>query len=257
MKIWAGTDQGCEAPVSERTDVPLIGDLQYTDRLRDDWGARSHRLVVRRSMSRNSPTQTAWLADHGTLGWKEYTPQYEAREEPFDKTAAKQATDELRKAITYLAEGSDISRNARLIDSIHEQAHEVCLAAEARLRLLSGALEPIPLARDLPEWAQSLAADPPPAVVRRTLESFTRLVRAAGANWDLPDASVAVGPSGTIEVTWDVATSLTWIVSKPRLSWPGISVRSHCRVDPDRPELRSRTFLLAHRLLADAGKHLA
>lgn len=54
--------------------------------------------------------------------------------------------------------------------------------------------------------------------------------------------SVEFMPSGVILFHWDHPSSLSWLVRFPKLSWPGINIRSYWREDYQSPRLSARSF---------------
>ncbi|WP_437325542.1 hypothetical protein [Sorangium sp. So ce381] len=141
------------------------------------------------------------------------------------------------------------------LDAIRERAEDVCVAAESHLRVIVKQLPSLPLGTSAPEWLNELNAIA--TVDSRVLASARNLICAviADVGADI-EANFEPSDDGAIEVTWDTPRQLTWIVNRPRLPWPGVSVRAYARADEDRPAIQTRSFSLAHRVVEHARSFL-
>jgi hypothetical protein len=142
--------------------------------------------------------------------------------------------------------------SAKRIDGIRELAEDICINAESHLRIMLKKLPALELADSLPSWFEESV----PGVDSRAMASASKLVRAVLADVNDIEASCEPSDDGAVEISWDTPRQLTWVVNRPRMSWPGINVRVYARVDEDRPELQVRSFFLAHRAVEHARQFL-
>jgi hypothetical protein len=157
--------------------------------------------------------------------------------------------------VKRLAEGPDPNQAVEQIDELRESFEKVCLIAEAGMRTLLGALDPLPLA-DEPQWLINAARDVDVRAANpAAIESARYLCRALlvvrgdlTAEWD-------VAPHSAIEVTWNVLSRLTWIVRAPRHRWPGVVVRSYV-FEKGSARMRVCSSMLAQRVIKIAQKEI-
>jgi hypothetical protein len=141
---------------------------------------------------------------------------------------------------------------ATQIDAIRERAEDLCISAESHLRALIKALPPLNFTNDVPSWfklseLESARIDP------RAISSARELVRATVAMTDAKfEATCEPGRDGAIEISWETPSQLTWVVGRPRMSWPGVNVRAYVRADESTHALQTRSFFLAHRVVIHA-----
>jgi hypothetical protein len=110
---------------------------------------------------------------------------------------------------------------------------------------------PPPERSELPEWAKQLETLGAEEINPRVRESFFRILRALpSVPAEEPDLSY---DATSLRVTWDVPSRLTWVISPPRYRWPSVNVRVHQRIEPNKAATKSRTVLLAHRLIDEAA----
>ncbi len=161
----------------------------------------------------------------------------------------------LRSRIARASKADDPLAGATTIDEIREQAEEIARTGEAHLRDLLLVI-PLPPERcELPGWARQLEGLGPDEIHPKARESLFKILRALPV---MPVVEPSVShDAASIRVSWDVPSRLTWVFSPPRYRWPSVNVRVHQRIKPDKAATKSRTVLLAHRLIAEAAVILA
>lgn len=144
--------------------------------------------------------------------------------------------------------------DAKEIDLIREQVDEVSVAAESYLRAMIKGLPAVLRVEQAPSWLDEPTDDYDPASIDpRVMISAKDILRSVLAAAPVEvSARCERSRDGGLEISWDVPRQLTWVISKPRLPWPGVNVRAYARAHEDQPALDVRTFLLAHRLIDHA-----
>lgn len=153
----------------------------------------------------------------------------------------------LLQQIRALAKEPDDPLEAAIrIDEIREALSETATIGECYLRNLLRVLPSLP-DNPSPIWAEEAMASMPPQ--KPLTRSVDRLLRALPS--DTPEATIETRPN-VVEIYWAVSSCLTWVVRAPMYRWPGVNVRVYVRPIHDRPAMKARTVLLAHRLIGEA-----
>ncbi len=149
----------------------------------------------------------------------------------------------------------------RSIDDAWGHLEDGCSLAESRMRILLHKVA-TPLLAPEPSWftvaIDEMIADIDDVVIpQKTIDSCRLLTRALlGALATLETtARIDAMPNGSIEMHWQGANLLIWVISNPSLAWPGVNVRVYTRPDPTSPQLTAKTFHHVSGVIDQARKH--
>jgi hypothetical protein len=167
----------------------------------------------------------------------------------------------IKHALVATEDGAFPERAIRRIEKVWQALDELVLIAESKARLLVSRV-PSPTLSKEPAWLEKAflklsktrkeGIDRPHRSVQ---ESARKLVLAMLAQLPELKADISPAPGGAIEIAWQ-GSSLRWLVTPPRLIWPGVSVRVYVQEDPESPKLTPQTFHYAPSVLAHAERHL-
>ncbi len=155
----------------------------------------------------------------------------------------------LRQRIRDASGMPDAVEAARRVGEIWSDLQEVVDLAEARMRILTRRLPDLPLAPTPPWLHDEIASlrqdveEDSTAPAEAVLTSTQQIVRAfLQERSDVRATLCRFGPD-QVEVTWETL-GVIWLVSKPRVPWPGVSVRVY-----GAPGTRARSFCEASAVL--------
>jgi hypothetical protein len=167
----------------------------------------------------------------------------------------------LEHAIRCASEEGPPEQAIRRIDSLWQTIDVLTSLAESRMRILLARVEGPKLEHE-PRWLSKairelLKTGSPElgAPNRAAVDSACRLVRAFLVVHPERQADLEAAPAGSVLVKWR-ASSLRWLVSAPRLPWPGVSVRMYARTDPALPKMQADTSHYAPTVLEHAEKNV-
>ena len=167
----------------------------------------------------------------------------------------------LDHAIRCASELSDPEDAIRRIGSLWQTVDSLASLAESRMRALLARVKGPELTPE-PSWLTAAGREllgacdaESGAPSRAALESASRLARALLTKEPDLRADLECAPAGSVLVRWR-DSSLRWLVSTPRLPWPGVSVRAYARTDPALPRLEQETFHYVPLVLEHAKKNL-
>jgi hypothetical protein len=163
---------------------------------------------------------------------------------------------EIRSAV----EGREPEEAIQRIDDVWRIVDKLAALAESQMRLLLSRVKGPELAVE-PPWLSKageavLKMDANErAPTHAAVDSARRLARALLLIHPKELADLEPAPAGAVIVKWR-GSSLHWLVSAPRLPWPGVSVRAYARRDPSSPKLEPETSHYAPTVLEHANKNL-
>lgn len=138
---------------------------------------------------------------------------------------------------------------AKSLDEIHEKAEQTCLATEAHMRIMIKSLSDLNMVKEPPPWFDSefFREQNIHAKIEKSARNLVCALIAAQEKET--EALLDLSEDEGIEIAWQTDSQLTWKVSYPAMSWPGVKVRVYSRMDLDQPELQCRAFILAHSVI--------
>jgi hypothetical protein len=167
----------------------------------------------------------------------------------------------LEHAIRCASDEAPPEQAIRQIDSLWQVIDALANLAESRMRILLARVQGPKLERE-PGWLSKAIKEVLKtesrelgAPNRAAVDSASRLVRAVLAVHPTRQADLEPAPAGSVLVKWR-GSSLRWLVSAPRLPWPGASVRMYVRTDPTLPKMQVDTSHYAPTVLEHAAKNL-
>jgi hypothetical protein len=196
------------------------------------------------------------VAGPGNLAWKPLA----ADSTPVTPVFAVD-TARLEHAIRCTSDLPDPNDAIQRLDALWQTVDALATLAESRMRILLTrvrAPEIAPEPRWLAKASKELSDTETPdlgAPNRAAVDSARRLVRALVATHPEQRADLEPAPAGSVLVKWR-NSSLRWLVSAPKLPWPGVSVRAYFRADPALPKLEQETSHYAPQILERATKNL-
>jgi hypothetical protein len=150
------------------------------------------------------------------------------------------------------------------IDEIWTKLDDASNLAESRMRILLKRVAKPPLAPE-PDWlAEGLSSlsrevdlETGELPLAAAVESARLLICSVIKACDVPHlrAELGTGLLGSVDVQWNVPSSLTWVVQGARLPWPGLQVRAYARSAPN-STLEVRCFHQAFGAIEHARKYL-
>lgn len=164
--------------------------------------------------------------------------------------------DRWKFSISNIYNSLSPSDAANQLDDIRHSFESVCVATEAKLRILARRLEKISLPVNRHEELESMLSDClSNGASESAIESTRNLISLVMLQIPGIPFPKCEAVSGDIEVMWETTSGLTWIVSPPKFSWPGVNVRAYSLPEDSQPESQMRSFALAHRVIDHALTH--
>ena len=221
-----------------------------------DWGPIRRKLpAARPRRPEPKPGQFAGPLSSLSSLWKPLPPE----RVPYPVTRVDAAR--LEHAIRSASEESPAEAAVQRIDSLWQTIDALASLAESRMRIVLSRVRGPELASE-PRWlseasTELLRSENADLGVpnRGAVDSARRLARALLAIHPKRRAELEPAPAGSVFVKWG-DSSLRWLVSAPRLPWPGTSVRVYVRADPSVPKMQQETFHHAQGVLEHASKNL-
>lgn len=223
----------------------------------NNWGAARRDQLARAAQVREPVRELAFR--HGRpppLDWKPLPLGDKSAPPALSSREATLLAHEIRSAV----EGREPGEALRRIDDVWRIVDRLSALAESQMRLLLSRVKGPELAAE-PPWLSKASEDAlktdasQGAPTRAAVDSARRLARALLVGHPKEQADFEPAPAGAVIVKWH-GTSLQWLVSAPRLPWPGVSVRAYARHDPSSPKLEPETSHYAPTVLEHANKHL-
>lgn len=171
---------------------------------------------------------------------------------------------DLQEAIRTASADPDPNVGIRKIDMLWANIDEASNLAEARMRILLRKVTPPELALE-PGWLterlgelKAMTVEHPADVPVAAIDSAALLIRAVMHACKNPALrpEIEPGPMRSVEVQWDEARTLSWLVYEPTLPWPGVYVRVYVRPDLASPKLQVKPLHQAFGVIEQAVTYL-
>ncbi len=161
--------------------------------------------------------------------------------------------EDIRQAYEHFSPQEAVER----IERLWQQIDVADGVAEAKMRLLLRRLTP-PELRDVRpslevQLKQLVGGSAEDSVHPDVIDSVRSLLRALPPS---VDPTLEADGRGAVEVDFGGASQLTWLVERPRITWPGVSVRAYARAKGSRGPVKVKPFHQAFGLLEHAKQHL-
>jgi len=198
------------------------------------------RYLVAQHASRRSP------GSEGESSSEKYAPRWTQRPS--------------REGSVDPADRIDVQTAVRRLELRVNHAENSLGLLEAKIRLLSRRLDPLPMLSTpiwLAEGLTALLAEERDSVLPAAEAAVERIVRVAAAMNPGLEADLRSGPRGSVEVVWGTQARIRWLVQPGRIRWPGVEVRAYRVVDPMSGDLCAESFWTVHTLVADFERTLA
>lgn len=146
---------------------------------------------------------------------------------------------------------------ASQVDDIRHSFESVCIASEAKLRILVRRLNTVPYATDLSsELNEALSGCLAAGASKEAVDSVRKLIGAIKYEIPTIEDPRLDTVSDKVEVIWDTNTGLTWLVGTPKLPWPGVDVRVYTFASDQQQTPETYSFAVAHRVVNHSKPHL-